>query len=177
MPRSEESIRAQPDFRFYPPATQDRYLNFQKRTRLNQVPLEKRARWVAIREKLIKAIYEAGGKIMTGSDTPEFLWLYGFTLHREMKALSEAGLPNYAVLQAATVNPSLFLGTHRSVGRIEKGMRADLVLLNANPLENIANTQDRAGVMLKAKYYSQAEMNGWLDQIAPRLHAATPPAK
>ena len=109
---------------------------------------------------------------MTGSDTPEFLWLYGFTTHREMKALSEAGLSNYAVLEAATKNPSMFFRTEDKVGTIEKGKRADLVLLDANPLEDISNTEKRSGVMLKGKYYRQSEMNKWLDEIAPRLQHA-----
>lgn len=177
MPRTEESIRAQPDFRFYPQKTQDFYIGYLKKTRLNEVPLEKRARWIAIRNKLIVAIHNAGGRIMTGSDTPEFLFLYGFSLHREMRALSEAGLSNYAVLEAATVNPSRFFNTLDRVGMVAKGQRADLVLLDANPLENIANTEKRAGVMLKGKYYAQAEMNGWLDQIAPKTHAVVLPEK
>ncbi|HUR97721.1 MAG TPA: amidohydrolase family protein, partial [Pyrinomonadaceae bacterium] len=84
LARSEESIRAQPDFRFYPAKVQERWLNFYKKNKfLNTVSLEKRARWVELRNKLIKAIYDAGGKIMVGSDTPEFLWLYGFSEHRE----------------------------------------------------------------------------------------------
>jgi cytosine/adenosine deaminase-related metal-dependent hydrolase/phage pi2 protein 07 len=170
LPRSEESIRAQPDFRFYPKKVQEQWMNFYRRSRfINQVSYEKRARWVEIRNKIIRAIYDAGGKIMTGSDTPEFLWLYGFTMHREMKALQDAGLSNYAVLEAATKNPSMFLGTLDKVGTIEKGKRADLVLLDANPLENISNTERRAGVMLKGKYYTQDEMNRWLDEIAPRI--------
>ncbi|HEY8561130.1 MAG TPA: amidohydrolase family protein [Pyrinomonadaceae bacterium] len=168
--RSEESIRAQPDFKFYPPKVQEQWLNFYKRNRfVNQVGYEKRARWIELRNKLIKAIHDAGGRIMTGSDTPEFLWLYGFTMHRELKALADAGLSNYAALEAATPNPSAFFGTLDKVGTIEKGRRADLILLDANPLENISNTERRAGVMLKGKYYTQSELNGWLDEIAPRI--------
>ncbi len=175
LPRSEESIRAQPDFRFYPAKVQDTYINFQKNNKmLREIAPEKRAKWIAIRDKLIKAIYDAGGKIMTGSDTPEFLWLYGFSEHREMRALADAGLPNFAVLQAATVNPSMFFGTLGSIGTIEKGKRADLILLEANPLDNISNTEKRAGVMLKGKYYTQEEMNKWMDDAAPKMHAAVP---
>src|SRR5690606_33002419 len=121
LPRSEESIRAQPDFRFYPEKVQDWWINYLKKTPINQVSLEKRAKWVDIRNKLIKAIYDAGGKIMPGSDSPEFLFLYGFSMHRELKALSDAGLSNYAVLEAATKNPALFFGTVNEVGTIEKG--------------------------------------------------------
>lgn len=168
--RSEESIRAQPDFKFYPKAVQEQWLNFFRKNRfINTVPLEKRARWIAIRDKMIKAIYDAGGKIMAGSDSPEFLFLYGFSQHRELKSLADAGLSNYAALEAGTKNPSMFFGTLDKVGTIEKGKRADLVLLNANPLENISATENRAGVMLKGKYYTQTELNKWLDEIAPRI--------
>jgi imidazolonepropionase-like amidohydrolase len=121
---------------------------------------------VRLREKLIKAIYDAGGRIMTGSDTPEFLWLYGFGMHHEMKALKDAGLSSYAVLEAATKNPSMFLGTIDTVGTIEKGKRADLVMLNANPLADISATENREGVMLKGKWYPQGSLNGWLDEAA-----------
>lgn len=172
LPRSEESIRAQPDFKFYPAKVQAGFINFHKKHRLFQIPAEKRARWVAVRNKIIKAIYDAGGKIMTGSDTPEFLWLYGFTMHRELKALADAGLSNYAALEAATKNPSMFFGTLEKVGTIEKGKRADLILLNANPLENISNTENRAGVMLKGKYFAQEELNRWLNEIAPKIQSS-----
>lgn len=182
LPRSEDSIRAQPDFKFYPKTVQDFFINFHKKHRLFvQVSPEKRVRWIELRNKLIKAIYDAGGKIMTGSDSPEFLFLYGFSMHRELKALNDAGLSNYAVLEAATKNPAQFFGTAEKVGTIEKGKRADLVLLEANPLENISATEKRAGVMLKGKYYAQDELNKWLDEIAPKIAGShiekTTPAK
>jgi imidazolonepropionase-like amidohydrolase len=168
--RTEEEIRKQPDFRFYPPKVQKQWLDFYKKNRfINTVPLEKRARWVALREKLIKAIYDAGGHIMTGSDTPEFLWLYGFGMHHELKALKDAGLSNYAVLEAATKNPAMFLGTIDKAGTIEKGKRADLILLNANPLDDISATENRAGVMLKGKWHTQEELNAWLDESAQAI--------
>jgi hypothetical protein len=173
LARSEESIRTQPDFRFYPPKIQQQWLEFYKKNRfLNTISLEQRARWVDLRNKLIKAIHDAGGKIMAGSDTPEFLFLYGFSQHRELKALADAGLSNYAVLAAGTRNAHEFLGTIDKVGTIEKGRRADLILLNANPLENITVTENRTGVMLKGKWYPQAELDAWLDEIAPKLHGS-----
>lgn len=171
--RSEASIRAQPEFKFYPYKVQQQWLDFYKKNRfLNTISLEQRARWVDLRNKLIKAIHDAGGKIMAGSDTPEFLFLYGFSQHRELKALADAGLSNYAVLAAGTRNAHEFFGTIDKVGTIEIGRRADLLLLNANPLENISATENRSGVMLKGRYYPQTELNAWLDEIAPKIHGS-----
>lgn len=170
--RTEESIKAQADMRFYNPKTIDFWLGVNKRYWGRAASAERRAKYVAVRNKIVRAIYEAGGKIMAGSDTPEWLQLYGFTLHREMKTLSEAGLPNYAVLESATRNPAEFFGTLRTTGTIQRGKRADLVLLDANPLEDIANTEKRSGVMLRGRYFTQAEMNKWLDEIAARFQRA-----
>jgi len=169
LPRSEESIRAQPDFKFYPAKVQQQWLDYYKKARLFTVPVEKRARWVELRDKLIKAIHDAGGKLMAGSDTPEFLWLYGFAMHHELKALRDAGISNYAALAAGTRNAHEFFGTLDKGGTVQKGKRADLILLEANPLDDISNTQKRSGVMLKGKWYTQTELNGWLDEIAPKI--------
>jgi imidazolonepropionase-like amidohydrolase len=86
--------------------------------------------------------------------------------------IRDAGLSNFAALEAATRNPAMFFGTLDKTGTIEKGKRADLVLLDANPWEDIANTQRRTGVMLKGKFYSQVEMNQWLDEIASPFQQA-----
>jgi len=170
--RSEESFLAQPDIRFYPKKVVDLWMGVSKRYLSTAAPIEKREKYIAIRNKLVKAIYDAGGRVMAGSDTPEWLMLYGHTLHLELIDLRGAGLSNYAALETATRNPALFFGTLNKTGTIEKGKQADLVLLEANPLDDIANTQKRAGVMLNGKYYLQAEMNKWLDEIAPRFQHA-----
>lgn len=170
--RTEESFRAQPDLRFYPQKIVDLWMGVSKKYLATAAPIEKREKYIAIRNKIVKAIYDAGGRLMAGSDTPEWLLLYGHTLHLELIDLRDAGLSNYAALEAATRNPAMFFGTANSTGTIEKGKRADLVLLEANPLDDISNTQKRAGVMLKGKYYPQADMNQWLDEIAPRFQHA-----
>ena len=170
--RTEESFKAQLDLRFYPQKTIDLWMGVSKKYLSTAAPIEKREKYITIRNKIVKAIYDAGGRVMAGSDTPEWLMLYGHTLHLELIDLRDAGLSNYAALEAATRNPALFFGTLDKTGTIEKGKQADLVLLEANPLEDIANTQQRAGVMLKGKYYPQPELNQWLDEIAPRFQHA-----
>src|ERR1044072_2885460 len=173
--RTEESIRAQPDARFYPPKVMDFWLGVTKRYwwTVGAAPqsAERHARYVEIRNKIVRAIHAAGGKIMAGSDSPEWILLYGFSLHRELKTLNEAGLSTFTVLSAATRNPAEFFGTLKDTGTIEIGKRADLVLLDATPLKNISNTENRSGVMLNGRYFTQAEMNRWLDEIAPKFQA------
>lgn len=170
--RTEESIRAQPDIRFYPRKTIDLWVGHNKRYQSQWASPERRAKYVAVRNKIVKAIHDAGGKILAGSDTPEWLLLYGYTLHRELRALNEAGLSTYATLAAATRNPAEFFGTLDKTGTIERGKRADLVLLEADPLASIANTERRAGVMLKGRWFAQAELDKSLDDIAPRFQRA-----
>src|SRR5688500_11681701 len=95
---------------------------------------------------------------MAGSDTPELFLLYGFTLHRELRNLVAAGLSPYAALEAATRNPAEYLRALDRAGTIARGRRADLLLLEANPLEAIANTERRAGVMVGGRWLPEAEL-------------------
>jgi imidazolonepropionase-like amidohydrolase len=170
--QTDAQVTSRAGYRFYPPKLQQEMDEPRHRFWANPPSAERRAKYVDYRNKLTKAIHDAGGKIMAGSDSPEWLLLYGFTLHTEMKNLAEAGLSNYAALEAATKNPAQFFGTIDKTGTIEKGKRADLVLLEANPLENITNTERRAGVMLKGHWFTRDELDKMLDEIAPRFQHA-----
>lgn len=90
---------------------------------------------------IIDRYYREGILLTTGSDLPNSWVVPGVSLHQEMELLSEAGIPNEAVLAMATRNPATVLGLDREIGTIEAGKRADLVILDANPLTNIRNTR------------------------------------
>ncbi|MBI3650754.1 MAG: amidohydrolase family protein [Acidobacteria bacterium] len=96
---------------------------------------------------LVAAMQRAGVKIMAGTDMP----LDTQSLHEELALLVKAGLTPLEALLSATRNPAEFLGKLDSFGTVEKGKIADLVLLDANPLEDIRNTQKVSAVILGGK--------------------------
>jgi imidazolonepropionase-like amidohydrolase len=91
---------------------------------------------------LVNIMNREGVKIIAGTDTPIGYLTPGFSLHKELELLSEAGMTNKEVLHSATIAPAEFLNIQNEIGTIEEGKLADLVILNQNPLESIKNTQD-----------------------------------
>ena len=90
----------------------------------------------------------SGVPLLAGTDTPNPQCFPGFSLHDELALLVEAGLSPMEALQTATRNAAVYLGTLDSYGTVEKGKTADLVMLDASPLENIGNRRKIAGVMV-----------------------------
>lgn len=170
--QTDEEIRNRPDYRFIPQKLRDEMAGPRGRYWSAPPTEQRRMQYVRVRNKLVKALYDAGGKIMAGSDAPEWFLLYGYTLHREIRNLVEAGLPPYAALEAATRNPAEFFGTLNQTGTIETGKRADLLLLHANPLEDVGNAERRVGVMVRGRWLPESELQKMLDEIAPRFQAA-----
>jgi imidazolonepropionase-like amidohydrolase len=97
---------------------------------------------------LITRLQANGVPIGAGTDTPIGLGIPGWSLHTELAQLVEAGLTQQEALYAATVQAARFMNLQEEVGQVAPGMRADLVLLEANPLADIANTREISRVML-----------------------------
>lgn len=89
----------------------------------------------------------------------------GFSLHDELMLLVQAGLTPMEALQAATRNPAIISGMSDSLGTVERGRLADLVLLDANPLENIENTKRIAAVVVNGRYVPKSELQAMLAQV------------
>lgn len=170
---TDEEIRARPDYRFYTPQMRERWHAAIKRIWANPPAEARRREYVRVRNLLVKEIHAAGGKIMAGSDSPEAFLLYGWSLHRELRSLVEAGLSPYAALEAATRTPAEYLRALDRQGTVTKGKRADLLLLDANPLEAIANTERRAGVMARGRWLPETELRATLDRIADTFQKVT----
>jgi hypothetical protein len=168
-----DSLKAREDFKHWPPKLRDGYLRAHERywaaANDSLKTPARRAKYVAVRDQFVKAIQDSGGKLLAGSDTPEWFHLYGFGLHRELRALVDAGLTPYQALVAATRNPAEFLGASEQWGTIEVGKRADLVLVSANPLDDITNTERIRGVAIGGRWLDRPS----LDQMIARGARAT----
>ena len=118
------------------------------------------------RRRLIRELHKAGAGLLLGSDAPQVWNVPGFSTHRELEALVAAGLTPWQALETGTRNVARYFGTMKDTGTIEPGKRADLVLLDADPLADIRNTTRRAGVMLRGRWLSQGEIEARLGEIA-----------
>jgi len=125
--------------------------------------LATRKRFVAKELEVVNAMHKAGIPFLAGTDTPPGVYIFpGFSLHEELQRFVAAGFTPLEALQTATLNPAKFLGMEDRLGTIEKGKLADMVLLDANPLDDIRNTQKIAGVIANGRYLSRAELDKML---------------
>ena len=111
------------------------------------------------------AMHRAGVRILAGTDTFNAYVFPGFSLHDELELLVEAGMTPLEALQTATLNPARYLNRSQSLGTVEKGKLADLVLLDANPLEKIGNTRRIAGVVVNGRYLKRESLQKMLADV------------
>jgi imidazolonepropionase-like amidohydrolase len=124
--------------------------------------------WKPVYERMSSmtaTMHRAGMKILAGTDTPNTYCFPGFGLHDELELFVKAGLTPLEALQTATVNAAAYLNLSRSLGTIEKGKLADLVLLDANPLQTIGNTRRIAGVVVNGKYLPKTSLEKILADV------------
>jgi imidazolonepropionase-like amidohydrolase len=124
-------------------------------------PLGVRRRFVDHELEIVRRLHAAGVPFLAGTDTPAGVDVTpGISLHLELQRFVAAGFTPLEALQTATINPARFLGKSSDFGAVESGHVADLVILRANPLEDIANTRSIAGVVADGRYWSRAEIEG-----------------
>ena len=114
---------------------------------------------------LVGKMNAAGVGILAGTDTGAPNVFPGFSLHEDLFHFTEAGLRPLQALQAATAKPAEFLHRSETQGTIAVGQRADLVLLDANPLDDIRNTQKIRAVILQGKYLDRADLDAMLAKV------------
>ena len=118
--------------------------------------------------ELTKAFNEHGVRLHVGTDVSVEGVVPGYSVHRELQLLVEAGLTPFEALTAGTRNPGLTAG--RMVGdgdwgTVVAGNRADFILLPNNPLEAVTHTQERLGVMVRGQWFTQTELDNLVDEF------------
>jgi imidazolonepropionase-like amidohydrolase len=132
-------------------------------------PLALRQEYFAKNLQMVGTLHHAGVPFMAGTDAAPGVYIMpGFSLHDELANFVEAGFMPMRSLQTATSNPAQFLGMENSYGSVEPGKVADLVLLNANPLDDIHNTQKISAVVANGRFFDRVA----LDQMFRQVEAA-----
>ena len=127
------------------------------------------------RRRMLRYLAEAGAPLLMGTDSPQLFNVPGFALHREIQVMSEAGLSNFQILESGTRNVGRYvaeeLGLDGSFGTVAAGQRADLVLLEGNPLDDLGQLSRRAGVMVRGTWVTREEIDEGLARLAAK-HAS-----
>jgi len=112
----------------------------------------------------VRILHKSGVGILAGTDVPSVPFTYpGSSLHEELQLLVEAGLTPLDALRSATSGPAEFFGVREHLGTVEAGKRAELVLLDADPLADIRNTQRINAVISRGRIYRRPSLDKMLE--------------
>lgn len=165
-----EAMAAWPEMRYVPRAQLDQWMAT-KRKFLEGFSAADRQRFIELRRTLIARLHRGGVKFLLGSDAPQVWNVPGFSIHRELATLVAAGMSPYDALATGTRNVAEFWGTLSTRGTVEAGRRADLVLLERNPLVHIEDTRTILGVMIAGRWSTRADLDARLNAIAASVNA------
>ncbi len=121
---------------------------------------------IELRRQILKELHDAGAGILLGSDAPQIFNVPGFSMHEELAEYVESGLSPFEALQTCTITVARFYEALDERGTVAEGMVADLILVRGNPLEDVANVRDPAGVMLRGRWIPGSEIVERLEAIA-----------
>jgi len=166
-PEEAQKLLQGPSMRFAPPgmlASWDPTRDFRMKE-LTGEDFSRIRKGDAFRSKLVGLLHRAGAHILLGTDTPNPFVVPGFSIHEELQNLVDAGLNSYEAIRAGTIDAADFLNAPGEFGVVEVGKRADLILLEANPLESVRNVSRRAGVMVRGRWLDEAQLRRMLEEL------------
>jgi imidazolonepropionase-like amidohydrolase len=123
------------------------------------------ARIAEIYTRMTKALRDGGARVILGTDAGNPYVVPGFSLHDELGYLVQAGFTPYEAIEAGTRNGAEALGRLDEFGTVTEGKRADFILVEENPLEDVANVGKRAGVVLRGTWLPEAQLRGMLGEL------------
>ena len=162
---SANLVSERPEVRYMPPEIVDRWIQAVD-DRVAATDPETNRRVAALRRTVLQALHQGGAKIALGTDSPQIFSVPGFAMHREMALYVELGMTPYEVLEIATRRPAEYFNAADEFGTVTEGRRADLLLVTANPLDDIGNVARRAGVMLEGRWFTEEEIQLRLEEMA-----------
>lgn len=124
--------------------------------------------------KMVNGLNQAGVPLMVGTDLILPGILPGYSVHEEMAIWQEAGVPAADVLRSATLVPAQFMGLGNRLGSVRPGKTASMILVRANPLEDIHNAQQIEAVFLRGEYFSRQDLDRLLDEARDLARQSTP---
>lgn len=155
-----------PGMKYIPENMADRWADFVTNLRQSDdYDTEKARRFLELRLTLTKALHDGGAKLLLGSDAPQIFNPPGFSIHRELELLTDAGLTPFDALKTGTVNVAEYLGKQDTEGKIKPGFRADLILLSQNPLEHFPFEDTIKGVVLHGNFMDKESLNELLSEL------------
>ena len=159
-----DAMRQWPEMRYVDADTLANWVANKRKLADTATP-ENRQRFLEIRRRLLKAMHDGRVRLLLGSDAPQVWNVPGFSLHRELEYLVGAGLTPYEALETGTRHIAEFYGTQAERGTIEAGKRADLVVLEGNPLEDITQTKRISLVSIGKHVLTRDELDARLKEL------------
>ena len=164
-----DSLTAFPELRYMPPQTVAAWTNaYRSRLADPQFDAARVRRTAENRLAVLKALSDGGVRVLMGTDAPQQFSVPGFSIHRELRRMRDAGMTNEQILRSGTRSVGEYFRASDRFGTVAPGQRADLLLLEADPLADLGNLQRRAGVMVRGRWLPEAEIRQRLDAIAAR---------
>ena len=176
LPGSPEDWSTREEMKYAPKQWVSNWMN-QKRQRIqldtqNGIAPADAALLISLRRKMLKMLADEGAPLLMGTDSPQMFNVPGFALHRELKVAAEAGLTPYQVLASGSRNVGRYVAEDLKqdgrFGTVAVGNRADLVLLDANPLQDLSSLTQRSGVMVGGRWVPRTEIDKGLAALAAK---------
>ncbi|MDE2957600.1 MAG: amidohydrolase family protein [Bacteroidota bacterium] len=167
-----EDLRAYDELKYMPPNVVESWFN-RVNNQANNPNYNREAALDLIRTRMrvLAALHQGGARMLLGTDAPQLFSVPGFSLHRELTRMVDAGMDPYSILVSGTRNVGEYFANEDIFGTISPGSRADLLLLPNNPLEGVAHLQHLSGVMVRGVWLSREDLDAGLEVIMNRYRS------
>lgn len=164
-----EKMSNWPGMEFIPAQTVENWKNAVNQIRSEEGYNETQAReFLDIRKKVTLALHQQDAGLLLGADAPQIFNPPGFSAHRELALLVDAGLTPFEALETGTTNVGKYLNEENKTGKVAEGYRADLILLSVNPLESIPFHDSIEGIIYQGRHLDREQRSDFLDSVRNR---------